>query len=241
MKKLTFLVAILGSFSVAHASSVLDQTYVSVKLGASIAEANDLHNKYDNVHNDYSTLTSTYGNGLSRKVSEDDTVFTGSIAYGYAFETAPVRAELEYTFRNKSTLNPALWTNRNTEAEVRTQNLMANVYYDFKNSSSFTPYVSAGLGASFNKLNVTESVANVVTERANDKKTDFAWSVGLGLNYEISKNLDLDFAYRYMDSGKVNATHNYREIGYDYDYSERSNYDTKLKNHDFTVGLRYNF
>jgi outer membrane immunogenic protein len=242
MKKLTLLVAALSTISLAHADSFLDQTYASLKLGASIAKANDLSKDYNyNQVNNVAGVVVDSGRGHA-STSDDKTVFTGSVAYGYAFETLPVRAELEYTFRSKADLdNVSLWTNRSTDAEVRTQNLMANVYYDFKNKSKFTPYVSAGIGAAFNKLETVERTANVVTERASDKKTDFAWALGVGVNYEITNNLDLDLAYRYMDSGKVDATYRSRDVAVDYTANQYSNYETKLKNHDFTVGLRYKF
>lgn len=238
MKKLTLLAVILGAFSAAHA----DQ-YVSAKLGASVVKASDL--SVDSA--DFDLDQPAVIRAFNASNSENDTVFNGSIAYGYAFESLPVRTELEYTFRSKAKLDGiALPNSITTNADMRTQNLMANVYYDFRNSSSFTPYVSAGVGASFNKLNVSERDSSAVSGNASDKKTDFAWSLGLGVNYEINKNLDLDLAYRYMDLGKVDTTVAYAWAGQYtggtlFNGATVSDYEAKLKTHDFTVGLRYKF
>lgn len=247
MKKLVLLATVFGAFSAAHA----DQ-YVSAKLGASIVKADSL-----SVYSaEYDLDTPALLGNAYTSDKEKDTVINASFAYGWALESLPVRAELEYTFRGKADFNNT--TNRayfnaigdayavgNADATVKSQSLMANVYYDFKNTSDFTPYVSAGIGASFNKLDVTEYQAVYATS-ANDKKTDFAWSVGVGVNYALDKDLDLDLGYRYVDLGKVNAS---TLVAWNGSYdgvtsfvgATASDYEAKLKSHDFSIGLRYKF
>jgi opacity protein-like surface antigen len=249
MKKLVLLATVFGAFSVAHA----DQ-YVSAKLGASIVKADSL-SVYSS---EYDLTTPAFLNNTYASDNEKDTVINASLAYGWAFESLPVRAELEYTFRGKADFNNTtnraylnsvgdVYDNGNADATVKSQSLMANVYYDFKNTSDFTPYVSAGIGASFNKLDVTE-YQNIISSSAsaNDKKTDFAWSVGVGVNYALNKDLDLDLGYRYVDLGKVNTStvigwNGYYANGVNILGATVSDYEAKLKSHDFSLGLRYKF
>ena len=170
-------------------------------------------------------------------------VFTSSIAYGYTFKRLPVRAELEYSFRNKAKFNDlGLWPNTEiqTNAELKNQSLMANFYYDFKNTSLFTPYITVGLGASLNKLKV-QATGDSADDYANNRKTDFAWSVGAGVSYQINEKVDVDLAYKYIDLGQIEATHFYRSIGSEYTFNETSQYNAKLKNNDISIGLRNEF
>ena len=59
-----------------------------------------------------------------------------------------------------------------------------------------------------------------------NKKTGFAWNVGLGAMYNISSDFSVDLAYRYRDLGKVKIN--------DTD-------SKKLKSHNVTVGVVYKF
>jgi len=245
MKKLVLLATVFGAFSAAHA----DQ-YISAKLGASIVKS-DL-----SVYSaEYDITTPAYVGNAYASDKEKDTVINASIAYGWALESLPVRAELEYTFRGKADANGTtnrayfnglgdVYTYGTADATVKSQSLMANVYYDFKNTSDFTPYVSAGVGAAFNKLDVTEYQTDLDgSASANDKKTDFAWSIGAGVSYALDKDLDLDLGYRYVDLGKVNASTvaPWTFTGTNISGVTVSDYEAKLKSHDFSIGLRYKF
>ena len=83
--------------------------------------------------------------------------------------------------------------------------LMANVYYDFNNASEFTPYVMAGVGVTRGTLEA--KVSGYEAETSGDLKaasetiksknnTSFAYQVGVGVGYEMSKDIFLDVGYK---------------------------------------------
>ena len=78
----------------------------------------------------------------------------GALAAGYDLwpqHMIPLRFELEGALRGN---NERTWTGHFGECKetFNATTLLANVYYDFHNSSAFTPYVGAGLGFAFNYL-----------------------------------------------------------------------------------------
>ncbi len=72
----------------------------------------------------------------------------------------------------------------------------------------FHPYVSLGLGAAFNKTsNYQTSVPPFLTftpEFEDHKTTNFAYSLGLGIDLDLCKNWRLGLGYRYVGLGEAN-------------------------------------
>jgi opacity protein-like surface antigen len=103
---------------------------------------------------------------------------------------------------------------------------MLNFYYDFRNSSRFTPYVGAGIGVTYRQLTRTSSeVANcntrsnagdptrntcpavapapadpaVITEGTSTKKSwDIAGALMAGMSVQVTDSIIWDTGYRYM-------------------------------------------
>lgn len=139
------------------------------------------------------------GRNFNHKSDKD---FGGEIAYGHYF-TENVRAELAggYSKIKISDLN----LHRKTLA------LMANTYYDFKNTSLFTPYVMGGIGTASNHH---ESLFKKSTN------TSFVWQVGTGVDAKVADNVKLGIGYRYRYN-----TDNVKFIN----ASTHSNLDAKYK------------
>jgi opacity protein-like surface antigen len=84
--------------------------------------------------------------------------------------------------------------------------LMANAYYDFNNASEFTPYVMAGVGVNRGSLEAKVSGYEAVTDGSTLKAasetiksknlTSFAYQVGVGVGYEVVKDITLDVVYK---------------------------------------------
>jgi len=125
----------------------------------------------------------------------------------------------------------------------------ANAYYDIDEFNGFTPYLTAGVGVSRNKLKINDGSSStgggtaalgsttpagkktgagkIVTVGSNSKtKTNFAWNVGLGAMYNIDPEFAVDLTYRYRDFGKV---------------KDKDGNSARLKSHNVTVGLVYKF
>ena len=234
------LAAILSTSSFAYADSGL---YTSLKAGVS-----------DTKFEDYKLDLADGNDSLVFKHKDaDETIYPNiSAAIGFDFSKVSkvnARAELEYTYKDKATFAPnissAIFNGVEVQApegfpsflvnELRTQSLMLNGYYDFKNKSKFTPYLSAGVGVSRieNKVSINPEFFGDSENITTDTNNNFTWTAGAGVAYKVTENVALDLAYRYVDAGETDVS---QSIG-----------GIKLKNtadlvsHDYSLGVRYNF
>ena len=234
------LAAILSTSSFAYADSGL---YTSLKAGVSDTKFEDY--KLDLADGDESQVF--------KHKDADETIYPNiSAAIGFDFSKVSkvnARAELEYTYKDKATFAPnissAIFNGVEVQFpegfpsflvnELRTQSLMLNGYYDFKNKSKFTPYLSAGVGVSRieNKVSINPEFFGDSENITTDTNNNFTWTAGAGIAYKVTENVALDLAYRYVDAGETDVS---QSIG-----------GIKLKNtadlvsHDYSLGVRYNF
>lgn len=167
-------------------------------------------------------------------VSEGYSQFTlgGALALGYDFNSqfgVPVRAEVEYALRGNSEKSWNYDKILDLKGAWNASTLFLNLYYDFRNSTAFTPYVGAGLGMAFNYANYTFS-ARGYNANFDDHRTTFAWNVGAGVAYDITDNFAVDLGYRYVNLGY-----------YEVDLPEGGKVKNQPSNHEFMLGLRYTF
>lgn len=156
----------------------------------------------------------------------------GAIAAGYDFwfsHMIPIRAELELALRGNGE-NSENGRYGDTKLTTNSTTLLANVYYDFHNSTAFTPYVGAGIGLAFNYLGVDvhDSALNRGSS-CDDRSTNFAWQVGGGVAYSFNENIAVDAGYRYLDLGYTETKTNGYNVG------------IRPYNHEVMLGLRIGF
>lgn len=138
--------------------------------------------------------------------SDEDTVFAVGGAIGYDF-TCPVRAELEYMFRPDFQFEqtPTRDGRYDITQKLNIHTLLLNLFYDFENSSAFTPFILAGGGiAILDGDNTVENIAGPFNyDGTAVTRTHFAWNIGGGITYSLSENIALDLTARYLDLGKA--------------------------------------
>lgn len=239
MKRI-LLATVIATSSFAYADSGL---YTSLKAGIS-----------DTKFEDYKLGLADGNDSLVVKHKDaDETIYPNiSAAIGFDFSKVSkvnARAELEYTYKDKATFAPnissAILNGVEVQGfegfpsilvnELRTQSLMLNGYYDFKNKSKFTPYLSAGVGVSRieNKVSINPEALGTSENITTDTNNNFTWTAGAGIAYKVTENVALDLAYRYVDAGETDVSQSFG--------------GTKLKNtadlvsHDYSLGVRYNF
>lgn len=148
----------------------------------------------------------------TNKVDSKDSAFGVALAGGYNFEMVfgiPIRTELEWNMHSQTEdsgrITVAGIGNPNFTTNIGIQTLFLNVYYDFHNVSRFTPYIGAGLGATF--VDVESSLSDQGNHTLSEESTtNFAWNVNLGVSYDFTTNLALDISYRYAQFGKGETT-----------------------------------
>ena len=152
---------------------------------------------------------------------ESDPGFALGVAAGYNFGMFRLEGEIGYQKNDldKVSVGPV---SVSASGDVTNTYFLGNGYFDFINSSPFTPYVSAGIG--FAKLKVND-FAVLGTRIGDSDDTVFAYQAGAGVGYAINKNFTIDLKYRYF------ATENPNFDGLDGEYAS----------HNIYLGLRYNF
>jgi len=111
---------------------------------------------------------------------------------------------LTYYVANSGIADAKLLTS-NVNLKEKKLGLMANAYYDFNNASEFTPYVMAGVGVNRGSLEAKVSgyeagitgALKAASETIKSKNlTSFAYQVGVGVGYEVVKDITLDVGYK---------------------------------------------
>jgi len=209
----------------------------------------------------------------SWKLNGSDHAFGGSLAIGYNFNTrlnVPVRAEIEYALfsdtKNKTSHSgrgfddngDLVWgENSSFEQRFGVQTLFFNAYYDFHNSTAFTPYIGAGLGMAF--INTKAKNNSTWYDSFNDvwetdewetwstgskRNTNFAWNVGAGVAYNFTENVALDLGYRFVGLGSAKTRTRVDVDPADWgsnDITRHTGSKTDLYMHQVGLGLRFSF
>ena len=225
MKKLLLASAVVLFASNAMAGGL----YVSPKLGLSFESTKDIK-------------ISSYGErgGEADMGSKDDNVFHAGLAVGYDFsQWVNLRVEGEYMYHAKADAKN-YYGNGRSVAEIGLESsihsLNANVYYDFRNSTPFTPYVGAGIG--FSRVNTKfseipyRSLIPLYFDGSDDK-TKFTYNLQAGLDFNFDDHNTIGIGYRYTSLGDGEAPFNmngYYPVG-----------DVKAKHHAHELTLSYRF
>ncbi|WP_272535747.1 outer membrane protein [Providencia sp. PROV212] len=244
MKNLLLASSCLLFANLAIASSN-NGVYISSKIGVSVLNIYDSKFKYtDDKKADFRSLKFN---------DKSHPAFGNYIGVGYDFYdrfSLPVRAELEVGMRGKvsdthslNALSTVPDISFNMKNEVTLTTVMLNSYYDMRNQTAFTPYISFGLGlASTRYENTQHSEFEILgfKQSTNQSKSDrinkLAWSLGLGSRYAFSDNLSFDLGYRFTEAGKYKIS---MANALDKNATETSTIN--LASHDFMFGVAYRF
>lgn len=161
--------------------------------------------------------------------------FAGSLGFGGNVSNN-IRAESQLYFDDGQGIKGKLQDGYNTDYKVRSVGLIANAYYDFKNSTAVTPYVMAGLGFMNNEHSVNSTVKKGNTTNiliGKSSKTSFAGQLGVGAEYKINNSFALDAGYRFMQKSFDKTSISYLD-------GQKITFKTKPQ-HQMLVGVRYSF
>lgn len=201
--------------------------YLAAKAGYSLMEF-DKARYYSAIGGDQ---TWRYGR------SSDDNVSGAGIGLGYSFNSN-LRAEIEYFYRTDFKYSTQTTDGiANANQKLKTQTLMAQVFYDFANNSPLTPYVFAGAGMAHHKTkaNAELIVAPFYTYQGSSENTEFAWNVGLGTGYTVTDRISLDFMYRYISLGEAEWENNRTDGG------DQGGSFADITANEFLLAVRYSF
>ncbi len=162
---------------------------------------------------------------LSRTKANKE-LFGTHIAYGV--QAGYVRGELE--LNNSRDIKRNFYDvdfSEDGEAEADTthfrlykHSVMANAYFDYLTCTPWTPYIGAGIGSSYLKVQggETKSVYNL------------AWQVMAGVTYDLTSHWTVDAGYRYADLGRIRKNLGDGEVA-----------KLTARDHEIMLGVRYTF
>jgi outer membrane immunogenic protein len=149
-------------------------TYMSGSVGLAMLQDADLND---------SSL------GTRSKYEYDPGYFIG-VAFGNHVDNIRFEAEIGYQKNKVDSIHVSgVSTTPSNDQEIRLTTLMFNLYYDFKNSTAFTPYLSGGLG-----------LGNLKIDGATKGDAVGAYQYGAGVAYQISERVALDLKVRHLET-----------------------------------------
>jgi opacity protein-like surface antigen len=120
--------------------------------------------------------------------------------------------------------------------------VLANFYVDLGTWYSFTPFVGAGIGASYNTISnfldvCTTCAGGGVATGDTASKWNFAWALHAGVAYKVNSQLTIEFAYRYVSlgdamSGDLVTFTGTNNINNPMEFN-------KISSHDLKLGVRW--
>jgi opacity protein-like surface antigen len=137
---------------------------------------------------------------------------------------------------------------------------LVNGYVDLGTWYGLTPFVGAGVGIANNRLSGLTDTGFTYPGNglgfptggyfSDASKTNLAWALMAGVDFNVTQNLKLELGYRYLDYGKFQsgASHCFNGTGANGGFSigncgGSSNYLTTkdMASQDFRIGLRWAF
>lgn len=136
-----------------------------------------------------------------------------------------VRGELELNIPTRDVRRTDWYEGNKDSYKLTKRSAMANVYFDYLTCTPWTPYIGAGLGMSYLKMNETYK-----GEKFLDKsRYTLAWQAMAGIAYEFNSHWAADLGYRYADYGRIRIN----------DGEDITKFT--VRDHEIMLGARYTF
>jgi opacity protein-like surface antigen len=127
--------------------------------------------------------------------------------------------------------------------------IMANGYVDLGTWWCLTPYIGAGVGASYNQISNFRDDGfrndfgvpgpSSVVYGGDAGKWNFAWALHAGLGYKVTPNVTIELGYSYMNLGDATTGFNSNFAGTATPQYPWTMHD--ITSHDLKLGVRWNF
>lgn len=170
--------------------------------------------------------------GLGYKIAEE---FRTDLMFDYR-----LKQKQKYSFPVAAFYQPATGVDslvlHNHEITRESWAVVMNVYYDFTNTSEFTPFINAGLGYGSVKIK-----GLFTAQDANTKaKSSFVWNIGGGIAYKIADEIYTDLAYKLTSMESSSANKDQKLIDENQPMAEVKMKGSKMS-HSANLGLRVEF
>ena len=214
MKKFLLYAGVAAFAFASNANALEVNPYVSAKLS------------YNWAKDEAKSVIKWDGGGYNGELKLHKNVWGSHFAAGA--KARAIRTEVEWNISQDTKKKDP---KRNDRYRLQNHSLLLNAYYDINTCTKWTPYVGAGMGVALLKLTEKNMDSGF---KASIKSYNFAWQIGAGVAYDLTKNVALDAGYRYIDAGAAVANKTT-----DADWKGREKFDTAA--HEVYFGARYTF
>jgi opacity protein-like surface antigen len=94
----------------------------------------------------------------------------------------------------------------NYDAKIDTFTTLANLYFDLGTWGGITPYVGAGIGASYLRTSDYINTSLPSTIFSVTPKWSLSWALMSGLSFQVMPSIVFDVGYRYLKLGDAEAS-----------------------------------
>ena len=150
---------------------------------------------------------STTGTNEFGVIDTKDLVAGAGGVLGYRWRGIPIRTELEagYRFRfdfdSRDHVGPVSF-----KTDIATITFLYNIAYEYRNSTSFTPFIGATVGWARHSASVDRNLQNTPGQFNSVEDTDnFAYGGFASVNWAFSDHWSSELSYRYIQLGEVNT------------------------------------
>jgi len=169
------------------------------------------------------------------------------IGVGYQFNSW-LRTDFTAEYRSKANLHAVAFGSQGSiddfQGSKSEYTFLVNAYLDLGTWYNITPFIGAGIGASYNQIHdfydtcAALSCAGQMTAVADGtgNKWSFAWALHAGLAYQVTPSLSIELAYRYMNLGDAQSGyfHNVSNPQFPGPYEFNN-----ITSHDLKLGVRW--
>lgn len=170
---------------------------------------------------------------------------------GYQFNDN-LRGDLTVEWRGKSEFNAVDWLRATPISGITTNDysadkselvFMANGYYDIGNFYGITPYVGAGLGASYNTISNFRDI-NIINGGGayadDNSEWNLAWALHAGLGFQATERMTIDFGYSFISLGDASSGTLQNDDGVSFPSGQNESIKfNDIYSNDFKLGVRY--
>ena len=180
-----------------------------------------------------------------------DSAMLFGIGVGYQFNNW-FRADLTGEYRSRSNFHGldivrsggSTYTDEYTGSKSEWLMLL-NGYVDLGTWYNLTPFVGAGIGASYNTIHDFKDTCSIVSvctggsvaTGKDNSKWNFAWALHAGVAYKVTNAFAVELAYRYVNLGDASSGDLVAYNGTNQRFNPME--FRGITSHDFKLGLRW--
>jgi opacity protein-like surface antigen len=162
--------------------------------------------------------------------------------------TGEYRGAANFKGLDVGTISPGVFAADRYTASKSEWTFLFNGYVDLGTWYNFTPFVGAGVGFSRNTISNFGDFSTCVDSSGcggsdafggTASTWNFAWALHAGLAYQLSRNVTLELAYRYIDLGNARSGDVIVFTGTNNFFNPME--FNHLTSNDVKLGLRFNF